>query len=329
MLWIKIAISVLAVTIPFVEFYRFKKRTDNRRWEKAKRPIIVISSFLLLLLTVWGEIVDNNENQIEEERRNRQIVKDSLRASRIITNLESTLIKIDSTAQNLDKVDSSIVNVNNVLNSQVNQLSSVVSKSKEVQKNLTGGNGYLKLYLVKLWRTQTLELRCSVMGKYPMSNVNIYITCSSFLENISNKTIEFEPMIQGNGSNMAFDVYFSSITPNRGTYTIATFESKDFEDDIELAGWTYSNNGSTFQKIRWENHKEYLKPPRKTGTAKLTDIEKMDWTGKGFEYSSFIHKVTPVESRKRGNKVIDSTAGFTYYDNYMIAFNLFNLLLIN
>ncbi|NDV14823.1 hypothetical protein GO009_02200 [Muricauda sp. TY007] len=327
--WLKIIISFIAVGITVVEVWDFRKKRKNKNWQKLKKPIIIISSLLLLLLTVWDEINDENKNKIEEERRDAQIVQDSIRASQIILNLGNALNKIDSSAQNLVKVDSSIGIVRNSINEQVNQLTSIVSESKEIQNNLTGGDSYIKLFLVKRWRTQSLELLCTVMGKYPMHNINLYITCSSFQDSLLKESINLEPLVNGNGSNMAFEVRLSSLTSNIATYSIAKFDVNDFKDDIKLSIWAYSNNGSTFQMINWKNHKRYLSSPRKTGSASLTGSNNTDWSGKSFEYTSIISRVTPVERAKMRDNVIDNSAGLYYYENYMAIFNLQNTILVN
>jgi hypothetical protein len=331
---LKILISIIAIGITIVEIWEFRKKKKNKNWGKLKKPIIIFSSLLLLLLTVWDEINDDQDNRVEETRRNAQIVKDSIRASNIITDLKTALDKIDSTAieinkssKSLSKVDSSISLVNDGLSIQGNRLSEIISESEEVNKNLIGGDSYIKLFLVKRWRTQTLELLVTVMGKYPMHNISLYITCSSFQDSILEKPIKLEPLINGSGINMAFDVRFSSLTTNISTYSIAKFDVNDFKRHIRIGVWSYSNNGSTLQIIDWKNHKKYFSAPRETGSATLTD--NIDYSGKSFEYSSRISRVTPVVKEKIGDNIIDSTAGIAYYDNYMVQFNLFEKFLLN
>lgn len=328
MLWTKILISIIAIGISIVEVWEFRKKKKKKNWEKIKKPVIVIGSLLLLLLTVWDEVADENQARAEEERSNKQIIADSLRISKIILNLNDANTKIDSSTKNLVRVDSSIGFVKNVLNEQVGSLTNIVSESKEIQKNLTGGDSYLKYFLIKRYRNQVLELHCAVIGKYPMQNVNSYITCSSFQDSLLKKPISLEPLIIGKGMNRAFEIDFSSLTSYNPTYLIAKFDVSNFKGDIILPIWTRSNNGSTFQLITWKNHRKYLSGPPRTNKTTLKGKENTDWSGGSFEYSSRISRVEPMDIEGLKNNELDNTAGIYYDETQSLYFNLYYTMLM-
>ncbi|MFS4469136.1 hypothetical protein [Maribacter sp. 2210JD10-5] len=314
--WAKIFIILIGVSITVIEVWEYKRRKKKKKWEKIKKPIIIGLSMILLILSVFDEVDTSKEQKeaenIETERRNQQIIQDSIRASRIITDLGKALNKIDSSTQNLGKVDNSINIVRDVVDNQVKTLRSVVSKTKEVQNSITGGDSYVKFYLVKSWRDKTIHLFCAVVGKYPMSLIDLKFSSSSFKKSIANKPIQLKPLLEGHGTYERFEIKMRSLDSNLGVLEIATFKEEDFKENIQFSLWVSSINGLTLQKTEWKNHKKYFSAPRKSGLTNLTDD--VDWSGKEFEYTTKIDRVKPVDIKNTDpRKFIDKSAGIYYY----------------
>ncbi|WP_339725718.1 hypothetical protein [Maribacter stanieri] len=325
MLWTKIFISIIAVGISLVEFWEFRKKNKNKKWQKLKKPIIIISSLVLLLLNVWDEISDKNESYKDEEKRNLQIIKDSIRVSNIISNLNIAITKIDTTALeinkssiNLAKVDSSISLVNKGLFIQGNRLNEIINESEEVNKNLTGGDSYIKFYLIKNRRNKTIKLACGLRGNYAMHNIFIRINSSSFIDQSYFKPIILEPLIKGNGVFGKFTIEFSNFAEVNSPYTLAIFNENELKEDLSFGFWTSSSNGTTFQKIEWKNHKDFFVDPPKNNTVKFNG--EPDWSGQSFNYSTYVTKLSRHANNR--SKRIDSTAGFYYYNSHFLAFQV-------
>lgn len=329
LIWFKIFIIIIGVSITILEVVSYKRRNKNERFQKLRKPLVIGLSMFLLIISVFHEVTtaeaQKTANKIEETRRDKVIKNDSLRVARIINDLGTAIGKIDSSTQNLVKVDSSIGVVKGVVKQQVNKLTSVVNESKEVQNNITGGDSYIKFYLIKLWRTQILELRCAVIGKYPMNNINLKINTFSFRDSLLNEQIKFEPLIYGSGIYQHFEVNIPSFSSNNSTLIIAKFKVEDFKKDILLRISAYSTNGETFQVINWKNHKQYVSSSPKTNKITLTND---NWSGKDFEYKTSISRVKLLGSTIISDRELDVNAGIYYYENNDVQLKLYDDLLV-
>ncbi len=284
--WPKILATIFGISIAVVEVWNFKRKRKNVRWEKKKRPIIIVLSMFLLVITIWDSVEEKSEEitrfKLEQKRRNKQIIKDSLRATQIIVNLGEALQKINSTSKNLSGVDSLLNTVKNDFKVQVTTLNNVVFKSEELYKYQTGGDSYIKYFLLKYPQTNEIRLSYNKVGVYPVLAPRVNITMIGVKDEFRKDAIVVEEPLIGKGGREVFSVQLGDKILSGGV--IATFKLDEFEKDITLWLTTDSYNGRTFQNITWKNHKENK------------------------NYKTIIQRVEPFDPKKKDN-ILDTTTG--------------------
>ena len=199
--WLKIFATIIGVAIAIVEIWDFKKKRKNIKWQKQKKPIIITLTMMLLGLSIWDSIDDKSEEieiyRLEEERRNIQIKTDSIRALNIINNLDSAIVKIDNSTENLRAIDSVLGNVRSDIKTQVATLNMVVDKSQELQNYEIGGDSFPIIVPLgvfsEMFDETKVRLQIVNIGNYHQKNVivtitdvlrrNLFIDIDSIIEN--------------------------------------------------------------------------------------------------------------------------------------------------
>ncbi|TLF44695.1 hypothetical protein [Maribacter aurantiacus] len=132
--WLKIIITLISISVALLEIWDFKKK-EAKNWKKIRksRKFWIILLFLpLILLTIWDTTSDSIQQAELEKKRDSLITVDSLRAAKIIENLNTAVESIGSTKSEILKIDSLIGGINDSINIQIGLLNRAVEKSKEL-----------------------------------------------------------------------------------------------------------------------------------------------------------------------------------------------------
>jgi hypothetical protein len=126
--WLKLIVTLLTFALAAIEFDFFKKFEKD----KIKKRWIGALFVSLILFTIWDSTKESIDNSKESEKRDILIKEDSIRAAKIITNLENSLDSIAITKNEIVKVDSVLNGVKDSLQKQVILLNEATKKSKEL-----------------------------------------------------------------------------------------------------------------------------------------------------------------------------------------------------
>jgi hypothetical protein len=127
---LKVIITILTYLIAFVEI--------NDIWlhkKQKRKKFLYILFAILVLLNLWDITNESSDHKIEDAQRNLQIQKDSVRALKIIKNLENSLDQLNKATVKIDQINHALDNTKESIIHQVKEVGNVaIGTSKEVKK---------------------------------------------------------------------------------------------------------------------------------------------------------------------------------------------------
>src|SRR5690606_16776355 len=130
--WSKIFATFFGVALAGVELWEYKRKRQNIRWKKRKKLISISLISGLLISTLWSDVSEENKNILQEETRNANIVKDSIRLENLSKRTDVIINNVGYAVQGIEESKSVLLLLDSMTVTTNERLDLAIEKSKEL-----------------------------------------------------------------------------------------------------------------------------------------------------------------------------------------------------